>query len=208
MTRSDASAVSPVVLTLAATVDSPMTAPRVDADAVVRALLGRLGDGDESALGALYDQVAGWMFAAALARAGSRALAEDAVQEVFVRLAARRGALGQVRHPRAYLLTCLRRVLADLRRRRGEEASLDDELVEPRIDDPAGRADAARLSAALRRLPPKLRAAVSLRYLAELSLREVATVLGVPLFTAASRCRLALARLRRELGVALEGDRP
>ena len=52
---------------------------------------------------------------------------------------------------------------------------------------------------ALARLPAPQREAVSLRHLAGHSFREIAAITGVPLFTAASRCRLGLARLKQLL---------
>jgi len=64
-------------------------------------------------------------------------------------------------------------------------------------DDPERAAEASRLSGHLARLPGEQREAVSLRHLAGCSFREIATITRVPVFTAASRCRLGLARLRR-----------
>ena len=52
---------------------------------------------------------------------------------------------------------------------------------------------------AVRLLPPPLRQAVVLRVLEELSFRELADVLGVPLQTAASRVRRGLMQVRERL---------
>ena len=61
--------------------------------------------------------------------------------------------------------------------------------------------DARRVSDLLARLAPKLREAVFLRHFAELTFAAAARVMGVPTFTAASRYRLALRRLRDWMGV-------
>lgn len=176
-----------------------MSAPGVSSDEGLRAFLARLAGGDRQALADLYDSLARDLYGLALYRSGSAALAEEAVQELFARLAAGRTDLARVKHPRAYLFTSLRRVVDELARRERLESG-QAELPEPSIDGPSERSiDAARAAAALRELPPKLREALYLRYLLERPLAEVARCLGVPLFTAASRCRLGLARLRARL---------
>ncbi len=166
-------------------------------------LFARLAGGDRAALGEIYDCMARPLFGLALVRSGSRTTAEEAVQETFVRLAASHADLAAVRRPRAYLFASLRSALADLQSQERRSAAVADdeveELLEPRAGDPLRAVEVGRLDAALRRLSPKLREAIYLRYLEELSLREVAEATGVPLFTIASRCRLALARLRRLL---------
>lgn len=166
-------------------------------------LFARLASGERAALGEIYDRMARALFGLALVQSGSRTTAEEAVQETFVRLAVSRADLAAVRRPRAYLFGSLRRALVDLQR--GERKSLalaqagSDRFLERSATDPLRALELERLDTALRRLSPKLREAVYLRYLEELSLREVAAAIGVPLFTAASRCRLGLARLRRFL---------
>src|SRR5207249_1786584 len=56
-----------------------------------------------------------------------------------------------------------------------------------------------QVRAAVRVLPALLRQAVVLRVLEELSFRELAEVLGVPLQTAASRVRRGLMQIRERL---------
>ena len=67
-------------------------------------------------------------------------------------------------------------------------------------DDPSRRVDASLVSAWMKRLPPKQREVIYLRHFEELSFRQIAEVIGVPTFTAASRYRLGLRRLRRMMG--------
>jgi RNA polymerase sigma factor (sigma-70 family) len=97
-----------------------------------------------------------------------------------------------------------RRVLVNrhrsLRRRALVEARyaarLDAEAVVP-FD---GHEDAAVLAAALRRLPPRQRAVVVLRYGEDLSLVEVARLLGTSVGAVKAATVRALARLRSQLG--------
>jgi len=163
----------------------------------------RLAAGELEALEELYDLEADGLFALALWVTGSREDAADAVQEVFVKLAAGRGSLSRVRRPRAYLFAMARSAAVDrVRSGRAGDAELpDDELLEAPVGDPDGSADARSASRHLRRLPRRQREAVYLRYFAELSFAEIGRVTGVSLFTAASRCRLGLRKLRHWMGV-------
>ena len=63
--------------------------------------------------------------------------------------------------------------------------------------DPVRQLDASRLSRHLHALSPKLRAVVYLHSFCDPSFREVGAILRIPLFTAASRYRLAIDRLKK-----------
>ena len=160
-----------------------------------------LASGDRGALADVYDQCAGELYGLALWRTRSREDACDVVQEVFLRLAGTRADLRTVRAPRAYLLAMAHRAAVDLMRRRRPAVEATDVLLEAAAVDEPGRLDAARASELLARLPAAQREAVYLRHFAELSFAEIARVTGVPLFTAASRYRLGVARLRKRMGV-------
>ena len=157
--------------------------------------------GDRKALAEVYDLCAGELYGLALWRTRSQEDACDVVQEVFVRLAGTRADLGAVRTPRAYLLAMTHRAAVDLMRNRRPAVEATDALVEAVAVDEPGRLDAARASELLVRLPAAQREAVYLRHFAELSFAEIARVTGVPVFTAASRYRLGVARLRKRMGV-------
>ncbi len=164
------------------------------------ACLERLAAGDRAAVAELYDRFAAELYGLALWLCGSRPDAADVVQEVFLKLMRRRRRLGAVRNARAYLLRMTRTTAIDLhRRRRGRHEPLEERLLAPVVTDPAARVEAQRLSRWLAKLPPRQRTAVYLRYYSDLSYAEIGRVTGVPTFTAASRCRLALRRLRRWL---------
>jgi RNA polymerase sigma-70 factor (ECF subfamily) len=157
--------------------------------------------GDGEALAALYDATARELYAFALWRTGRSEVAEDAVQTVFCRIAAGVAHAARVRNVRAWLLTAVRYAAIDLLRRASREERMPDNLPFVGADDPERSAEAARISLALADLPPKLREALFLRHFAGLTLAEIGKVVGIPTFTAASRCRLGLTRLRRRLGI-------
>jgi RNA polymerase sigma-70 factor (ECF subfamily) len=167
-------------------------------------LFAALADGDASALEPLYDSLAEDVHALALWRTGSPAEAADVLQEVFVRLAQAGPRLRSVRDPRAYTLRVAHRCAVDIhrrRRRRGETRLEEARLVEAAEASPEREIDARRATHFLLELPDKQREAVWLHLFAGCSFVETARVVGVPTFTAASRFRLGLARLRRLMGI-------
>lgn len=159
-----------------------------------------LAKGDLAALEQLWDLMADQLYALALWRSGSRQDAEDAVQDVFVRLAREPAGLSRVKWPRAYLLAMAHRAAADRMRRRRRTDPLEEAFLLPSDHGPPA-VEGRRLNQALSALPAPQREVVYLRHWADLSFKEIAAVTGVPTFTAASRYRLAVQRLRLLLGV-------
>lgn len=158
-----------------------------------------LGSGDESALGGLYDLTARRLFGLALWRTGSVEDANDVVQEVFVRLMARRDTLAGVATPHTWLLALTHNVAVDTTRRRKVRRADPLEgvaLLAAPAEDPGRSVDAARASRLVATLPEAQRDAIYLRHFADCTFAEIGRVTGVPTFTAASRYRLGLARLR------------
>jgi RNA polymerase sigma-70 factor (ECF subfamily) len=128
---------------------------------------------------------------------GSRDSARDAVQEAFARALAgreRRRADGCLA---AWVWKIAYRVALE-NRKRLEPRPLDDlpqpELLEPERDP--------ELAAALRRLPPRRRLIVFLRYFGDFSYGEIAQACDVSEGTVAA----ALAQARAELRAALEPE--
>jgi len=162
-------------------------------------VFGRLASGDPEALAAIYDLHGARLYAHALWLVGRPQDAEDIVQNVFVKLAALPPArLLSVSNPTAYLHAMLRREGLDcLRRRRRAGEPLESLALDPVSG--AARTDGIDLARALARLAASQREAVYLHIHAGLSFREVGAVQGVSVHTAASRYRLALAWLRKEL---------
>ena len=160
-----------------------------------------LAAGDLDAIEAIYDACAADLFGLALWRTGSREDAADVVQEVFVRLAGSPSGLGRVRNPRAYVLAMGHSAAVDVLRRRKLTVDADDSVLEAVRTDPVTAADAARASRLVLGLPAGQREAVYLRHFAGLSFAEIGDVTGVPTFTAASRYRLGISRLRTLMGV-------
>lgn len=130
-----------------------------------------------------------------------RGLAEDVVQEVLARAMARWAAIGELDQPRAYV----RRMIVNeflSWRRKWSRVSPVAALPETVTSGPAERvADRVQLVAELRKLPPRQRAVLVLRYYGRLSDTEIAADLGCSVGTVRSHISRGLAALRVEVGV-------
>jgi RNA polymerase sigma factor (sigma-70 family) len=150
---------------------------------------------EDDRLGQLYRDEYQPMLALAYLLVGSRAAAEDVVQDAFTGIS---GRLADVANPAAYLRTSVvngsRRWHRRLRR---EDRWVAGEASPVASGD--GAAEALAVRGALADLPADQREAIVLRYFADLSFREIADVVGCPLQTAATRVRRGLDRIRREL---------
>jgi len=162
----------------------------------------RLVRGDRDALADLYDAHAASLFRHGLALTRSRSDAEDLVQAVFLKLATTGAPLLAVRNPANYLHRILRAAWIDARRRPAvqfeEPADLD---ADARAFDCRDVTEAAiDVTTAVARLPAVQREIVALHLIEGFSFREAGRITGVSMFTAASRYRVALERLRQMMG--------
>jgi RNA polymerase sigma-70 factor (ECF subfamily) len=172
--------------------------PTADALLVVRCQLGEPAAFD--ALAARWHRPF-WSYLRRLA--DHDAAAEEAVQETWVRVL--RG-LPRLREPERFAtwaFTIARRVALDQLRVRyaaPPDAHLDPEALEETDDDETElKTDLMALRHGLMRLPPPPREVLTLFYLRELSLADVAEILEIPVGTVKSRLFQARRRLRAEL---------
>jgi RNA polymerase sigma-70 factor (ECF subfamily) len=122
--------------------------------------------------------------------------AEDLVQEAFLRLFVQRRSPANVK---AWLFRCVRNGALDAlrsrrRRQKRQPVAGRREWFDARLDDGL---DARAAQAALESLPPEKREVVVMRIWGEMTLREIAEVLGEPVSTVFSRYRSGLAAVRR-----------
>ncbi len=159
----------------------------------------------------LYETTVGDLYRFCLSRTGDRAVADDATAEAF--LAAARTLR---EHPesvvdRSWLFVVAKRRIVDawraeernvrrLNRLRKERSSADHDPIDEMLED-GGRSEA--VLQALQSLPPRQRAAITLRYLDECSVAEVAETLGCEYQAAES----LLARGRRGFSMAWQEQR-
>lgn len=177
------------------------------------AVLARLVAGDTNALGALYQTFYEplWRFAIVLLQ--SPDLAEEVIQDVFLRLAARRETLDIQTDIRVYLYTAVRNRVRDLVRHERTTTAVESRVQEEMLDAPAvGTAPVSpdvlvegaefmhAYQHALSILTTRERQALQLRWDQELTLSQVASALGISIEGA----RLAVARAQQKIQVALE----
>lgn len=121
--------------------------------------------------------------------------AEDAVHQAFLPWVKEHAKMIQVENIRAYLYTTLRYACFRIRNQKADLA-LDPELESMPHKDSALLED---IDSALLKLNLDQREVVFLKIWSELSFEEIADLQNVPLQTAASRYRYAIAKLREIL---------
>lgn len=130
--------------------------------------------------------------------------AEDCAQETFIRIHGYRHAYRPDAPFTAFLFTVARNALADWQRSRGRRTRHEagPAALEGAASPAPGpeRLDHVDLSAALERLPQRLRQVVELGAMRGLPYQVVGTLLGIPEGTVKSRMHHALRELRRLLG--------
>ncbi len=135
----------------------------------------------------------------AVAVAGARDVAEDAVHAVFAHLAARPHLLAAAADPAAYLFASVRREARGQRRRRLPTAPVTEDWLVALPGTPLDSEDARDVERAVGDLPEEFREAVSLRVWGGLTYGQMEEATGVPAKTLESRFRAALERLRIRL---------
>ena len=133
---------------------------------------------------------------------GDRTSAEDIVADTFERvLRTRSGWRGQAGE-KTWLYSIAMNRLRDLSRRRGAEARAIERVAhtDAPIDNAAGVADRDLLARAMQTLSEEERAVVALRFGGELTLSEIADLLGERQSTVEGRLYRGLRRLRDAMG--------
>lgn len=163
---------------------------------------GRLVRGDREALADLYDAHAGSLFRHGLALTRCPSKAEDLVQAVFLKLATTGAPLLAVRNPANYMHRILHTAWIDAHRRPAvaHESAVDVADLRHVSGATSDQESAIDVTRALAQLPAAQREIVQLHLTEGFSFREAGRITGVSMFTAASRYRVALERLRQLMG--------
>lgn len=154
-----------------------------------------------------------YRFALSLAR--NEAEAADLTQQTYFQLATRGGQIRDLKKAKSWLFTTLRREFLRVRRQTGRFTSIDEEnapLLEApaTIEDEALRAaDASLVMEALSGVREAFREPLALFYLEDMSYREIADILEVPIGTVMSRLSRGKDELRGRVSEKIsENDRP
>lgn len=165
-------------------------------DAQQRAHVLRAQSGDREALDALLRDIGPRLLRYVTRVTADVALAEDVVQETFIAIVRKIAWLSDASlfRPWAYRIAS-REALRAMKKRHRYTEPPDDVAFEETPPDPWQR---ERLLASLDTLSPSSRAVITLHYLEEMPLSEVAAVLDLRLGTVKSRLAYGLSRLRKE----------
>ena len=131
--------------------------------------------------------------------------ADDALQELFLRLGRNPSVLENTKSPRAFLAVSARRIAIDHARKRASELRHSEspeaaEMLHPAASSAAPGDDlGAKILEALQSLPPEQRRVAESKLLHGKTLDAIAREEGVPLNTAASRFRYSLDKIRAQL---------
>lgn len=131
--------------------------------------------------------------------------ADDALQELFLRLGRNPSVLENTKSPRAFLAVSARRIAIDHARKRAAELRHSEspeaaEMLHPAASSAAPGDDlGAKILEALQSLPPEQRRVAESKLLHGKTLDAIAREEGVPLNTAASRLRYSLDKIRTRL---------
>ncbi|HZM90167.1 MAG TPA: sigma-70 family RNA polymerase sigma factor [Blastocatellia bacterium] len=180
------------------------------------ALIGRVAEGDQSALTTLYDATSRLVFGLILRVVVDRSTAEEVLLDVYTQVW-RQASTYDIKRgaPLAWLMTIARtRSIDRLRSGKHEHQnreSLDaiGEITSSTASPEADSVTAERrqlVRAALDTLSAEQREVIELAYYAGLSHSEIALKLGQPLGTVKTRTRLGMMKLRDMLRPALEGQ--
>jgi RNA polymerase sigma-70 factor (ECF subfamily) len=193
--------------TLRRVADPPRAVETSDAELVHRVSLG-----DTAALEALYTRYARVVYSFAMRIVLDPMLAEEVLQEVFVRTWRQADRFQRSRGNFASWLLSITHNLAidEIRKRQRRPQKSDSVDVSDAlfglVDEATNVEEAAQASAqrlrirvALETLPGAQREAIELAFFSGLSQREISSQLDVPLGTIKTRMRLGLKKLRQEL---------
>lgn len=161
-------------------------------------LLALIGQGDRSAFRYLYDRVAGRMFASARRILGDRELAEDAVQDAFVRIWRSAAKFDPARGVAlAWVGRIVRNAALDRLPKERDMGRIEDiEIAVMPVEPPS-----ARVGQCLKKLPGQQGKAMVLMYVHGMTHSELAEYFGAPLGTVKSWIKRGLTMLRNCMGV-------
>ena len=164
-------------------------------------IFSKIAAGDQRAFQHLYQENCGLVFTIALRILRDGSLAEDAVQEAFVKIwrsAAQFDAtLGT---PQSWISVIARNVALDLIRKRRPHEELSDTDITAIAADPCEPSD-PKLGQCLARLPEEQITAIVTMYTYGMSHSELSIHLGAPVGTIKSRVRRATASLKKYMNV-------
>lgn len=187
-----------------APVDAPHAAERRQEPEMQDQLIIRLQRQDRAAIGELYDAYGGALFGVVLRIVQSRELAEQVLQDTFVK-AWRNGASYDASKGRLFtwLLNIARNTAIDATRTAHFQHYRKTDSLDNLVHKPGGESlnpDHLGVKDVVARLDEKYRSLIDLVYFKGFTQEEVAEETGIPLGTVKTRLRYAIGELRKLFG--------
>jgi RNA polymerase sigma-70 factor, ECF subfamily len=177
--------------------------PAVDLDALILRIA---ANADRDAFRTLFLALGPKVKGLAMRQGAGAALAEEIVQETFLKVWRKAASFAPQRGPAAgWVYAIARNVRVDLLRREPAWGALDEPVANDSSDQPspedalAARQIQYRVRAVLSSLPTEQAAVIRLAYLEGLSQSEIAERLGAPLGTVKTRMNLAYRKFKSAL---------
>jgi RNA polymerase sigma factor (sigma-70 family) len=170
-------------------------------------LMLQVRDGAGETLGVLFDRYQTPLFNFYSKLTGDRALSEDLVQEVFLRILKYRQSYRPGTPFRAWIYQIARNARVDHFRKFPRQTALEPEMLPPVIptDSAQEQQEVELLRRALGQLPAEKREILLLCRFQELKYEEIASLLGCELNTVKTRLHRALQELRKAFHQLAEG---
>lgn len=191
---------------------APATAAPHDGKTILLQLIAEVAGGDKSAFARLYALTHAKLLGVALRILRDRALAEDVLQESYVKVWRHAASYDKaIASPMTWMATIVRHGAIDaLRKRQLEALGSEEEMatVASGDPDPVEEMHLARLRpkalAAFAKLPEEKRRLIMLAYLRDRSRQELSQRFGVPANTIKTHLRRALLEMRATMFASVE----
>ena len=162
-------------------------------------------DGDTDAFHSIHGALFGGLYDYALKLLRDGQMADDAVQELFLRVWVKRSVIGPLQKVKPYFFTALRRqILNQLRNRQLRDLRIGS-LPKPDIDfspeeivvrNEEYSSLQAKIAAVLNELPKRQREVIYLHYFEEMDYAQIAEVMGIHYQSVLNLTQKALQKLR------------
>lgn len=170
-------------------------------NARIRSYIRRISEGDSEALSLLYDEMVERVYSLCLSILEDSSEAEDATQDVFIRIWDKAEAMPEdTPSPVQWLLTITRHHCIDQSRKisvRSENEKTEKQITpNDQIEQVEDRLTALHVMRLIQEICPKTLAVVKMQYFQGYSYAEISDIIGEPEPTIKTRVRRTLARIR------------
>ena len=161
------------------------------------------GPSPREQLAAAYDAYATGLYHYGLMILADHSAVQDAVQQTFVKLAARGEQISRIVSCNGYLRTAVRNECYRILRQRKHAGNVNLEsvaILEPVDREALDRERQREIEQALHSLPADQREVTHMKVYEQMTFQQIANELGISINTVTSRYRYAMDKLRRLLG--------